>query len=131
MWLCACIIYYLFDTKTLLPKNPCSIAAQASLLADSKFLDMIPEEAANATLDELMQITPFKDHLFSMGWYDDGNGGRRFGIDVGMADFDRGEDEGDKVEGSEEGRGEVEEIEEGLIGKVDARVSVDIVGSRA
>jgi hypothetical protein len=68
MWLCACIIYYLFDTKTLLPKNPCSIAAQASLLADSKFLDMIPEEAANATLDELMQITPFKDHLFSMGW---------------------------------------------------------------
>lgn len=49
IWLCSCIVYYLFDTKTLLPKNPCSIAAQASLLADSKFLDMIPEEAANAT----------------------------------------------------------------------------------
>jgi hypothetical protein len=130
MWLCACIIYWLFDVKTLLPKNPCSIAAQASLLADSKFLDMIPEGAENATLEELMQMTPFKGHLFSMGWWDDGNGGRRFGIDIGMADFDRGEDEVEKAEESEEGRGGVEEIEEGLIGKVDARVSVDIVGSR-
>jgi hypothetical protein len=130
MWLCACIIYYSFDTKTLLPKNPCSIAAQASLLAGSKFLDMIPEGAENATLEELMEMTPFKDHLFSMGWWDDGNGGKRFGIDVGMADFDKGEDDVGKVEESEGGRGEIEEVEEGLIGKADARVSVDIVGSR-
>jgi hypothetical protein len=130
MWLCACIIYYLFDTKTLLPKNPCSIAAQASLLAESKFLDMIPEGAETATLEELMQMTPFKDHLFSMGWWDDGNGGRRFGIDVGMTDFDKGEDEAEKVGESEGGGGGVEDVEEGLVGKVDARVSVDIVGSR-
>ena len=105
MWVCACIVYWFFDTKTLLPENPCSIAAQASLLADSKFLDMIPEEAANATLEELMQMTPFKDHLFSMGWWNDGMGGRRFGIDIGMADFDRGEVEGEKVEESGEAIG--------------------------
>jgi hypothetical protein len=91
---------------------------------------MIPEGAENAILGELMQMTPFKDHLLSMGWWDDGNGGRRFGIDVGVADFDKGEDEAEKVEESEGGRGEVEEIEVGLIGKPDARFSVNIVGSR-
>jgi len=126
MWLCACIVYYLFDTKTLLPKNPCSIAAQTSLLADSKFLDMIPEEAMNATLEELMQMTPFKDHLFSMGWWDDRNGGRRFGIDVGMADFDKGGDEGEKVEESGEVVHRIGDVEQGEAGKVDARVSMDI-----
>jgi hypothetical protein len=113
--------------SNLITKNPCSIAAQASLLADSKFLDMIPEGAENATLEELMQMTPFKDHLFSMGWWDDGMGGRRFGIDVGMADFDGGEDDVDKVEESGDGTGEAEE---GVVGKVDTRVSVDVVGSR-
>jgi hypothetical protein len=127
MWFCAFVVYWLFDTKTLLPNNPCSIAAQASLLADSKFLDMIPDGAGNATLEELMQMTPFKDHLFSMGWWDDGMGGRRFGIDVGMADFDKGEDDAEKLEGSSDRAGKVEE---GLLGKVDARVSVDVVGSR-
>jgi hypothetical protein len=130
MWICACIIYWLLDTKTLLPKNPCSIAAQASLLADSKFLDMIPEGAENATLEELIRMTPFKDHLFSMGWWDDGMGGRRFGIDVGTADFDKGEEDGEKVEEIGESGSGVEEIEEGMAGKADARVRVDIVGSR-
>jgi hypothetical protein len=130
MWLCACTIYWLFDVSNLITKNPCSIAAQASLLADSKFLDMIPEGAENATLEELMQMTPFKGHLFSMGWWDDGMGGRRFGIDVGMADFDKGEDDEGKIEESGNGRDEPGFIEDGMAGKVDARVSVDIVGSR-
>jgi hypothetical protein len=100
MWLCAFSIFWQFDTKTLLPKNPCSIAAQASLLADSKFLDLIPEGAQHATLRELTELTPFKDHLFSMGWWDDGNGGRRFGIDVGMADFDEAVDDEGKLKES-------------------------------
>jgi hypothetical protein len=105
MWLCACIVYYLFDTKTLLPKNPCSM--------------------------ELMQMTPFKDHLFSMGWWDDDMGGRRFGIDVGMADFDKGDD--DDVEKLEERAKDGDgggQMEEGTVVDVDERVSVDIVGAR-
>jgi len=130
MWLCACIVYYLFDTKTLLPENPCSIAAQASLPADSKFLDMIPEEAADATLEELMQMTPFNNHLFSMGWWDDGMGGRRFGIDVGMAGFDRGESGEEKVEESSEGGGGTGDAGEGEAGEVDARVSMNIGTNR-
>ena len=129
MWLCACIVYCLFDTKTLLPKNPCSIAAQASLLADSKFLDMIPEGTEDKTVRELMQMTPFKDHLFSLGWWDDGAGGWRFGIDVGMAGFDRGVDEEEKVEESGEVGNRILGVEEGMVGKADPRISVDIVGS--
>lgn len=89
MWLFTTIALYMFDIKNLILKNPCSIAAQASLLADSKFLEMIPAGAENATAKELMKMTPFVDHQFSMGWWDDENGGRRFGIDVGQADFYR------------------------------------------
>jgi len=100
MWLCTAIALILFDAKDLLPKNPCSIAAQASLIADSKFLDLIPAGAGNATAEEFMQMTPFVDRQFSMGWWDDGNGGRRFGIDVGRADFDR---DGDTADEEEEG----------------------------
>jgi hypothetical protein len=100
MWLCTAIALYLFDVKNLIPKNPCSIAAQASLLADSKFLDMIPAGAENATAEELMKMTPFVDHQFSMGWWDDENGGRRFGIDIGKADFNKdGDGQGEEEEG--------------------------------
>jgi hypothetical protein len=99
MWFCTTIALFLFDTKDLLPKNPCSIAAQASLLADSQFLNLIPACAENATAEELMQMTPFVDREFSMGWWDDENGGRRFGIDVGVADFDKdGNDAGNEEE---------------------------------
>lgn len=90
-WLCTAIAPILFDTKRLI-ENPSCIAAQASLLFDSKLLDMIPANAESATPEELMQMTPFVDHQFSMGMWDDGNGGRRFDIDVGVAEFDRDED---------------------------------------
>jgi hypothetical protein len=93
MWFLTTIALFLFDVKNLIPKNPCSIAAQASLLADSKFLDMIPAGAENATAEDLMKMTPFADHEFSMGWWDDENGGRRFGIDVGKADFNKDTDD--------------------------------------
>jgi hypothetical protein len=93
MWFSTTIALFLFDVKNLIPKNPCSIAAQASLLADSKFLDMIPAGAENATAEDLMKMTPFADHEFSMGWWDDENGGRRFGIDVGKADFNKDTDD--------------------------------------
>jgi len=101
MWLCMTIALILFDTKNLIPRNPCSIAAQASLLAGSKFLDLIPAGAENATAEELMQMTPFVDHEFSMGWWDDDNGGRRFGIDIGKADFDRDGDTANEEEVSD------------------------------
>jgi hypothetical protein len=125
MWLCTSIALILFDAKKLLPKNPCSIAAQASLLADADFLALIPDGAEHLTRKELMEITPFKDHLFSMGWWDNKDGTRRFGIDVGKADHgpEKGGDAIEVGEFADDGHREVN--------KTDARVSVDLVDSRS
>jgi hypothetical protein len=131
MWFFTTIALFLFDVKNLMPKNPCSIAAQASLLADSKFLDMIPAGAENATAEELMKMTPFVDHEFSMGWWDDEDGGRRFGIDVGKADFNKDKDD----VGLEEEETGVEMVDitpkdgYSAVGEVDDRASVDIAWS--
>jgi len=73
---------------------PTSIAAQASLLADSEFLALIPPGAEHATAKEVMEMTPFKDHLFSMGWRTNEDGTKRYGIDVGDADHDNDEKKG-------------------------------------
>ncbi|TIA61168.1 hypothetical protein D6C77_03631 [Aureobasidium pullulans] len=129
MWLCTSLALYLFDIEKLLPKNPCSIAAQASLLADSEFLSLIPPEAEHATTEQLMQMTPFRDHLFSMGWWTNANGARRFGIDIGKADFDEGENDDTEAVVEE---GEIVEAGEGHdeeTGKAAPRLSVDVVDS--
>ncbi|CAD0085539.1 unnamed protein product [Aureobasidium mustum] len=79
---CACP----FDSKELLPKDPCSIAAQASLFADSEFIDLIPPGAESLSDEKLAETTPFKDHLFSLGWWEKEGGEKRtFGVDVGQA----------------------------------------------
>jgi hypothetical protein len=131
MWLFTTIALYLFDIKNLIPKNPCpcSIAAQASLLADSKFLDMIPAGAENATAEELMQMTPFVDHQFSMGWWDDENGGRWFGIDIGKADFNKdGDGEGKEEEGVDVGMVNIAPKDGYIaVGELNARTSIGIV----
>ncbi|KAK3720453.1 hypothetical protein LTR37_003866 [Vermiconidia calcicola] len=78
---------YIMKTKTVLPKNPCSIAAVASLLVDSKILDMISSVSQRRSDTEL--LAPFGGYLFSMGWWAGAEGEvsrRRFGIDVGTAD---------------------------------------------
>lgn len=86
IWICTVVALVLFDSKELLPKDPCSIAAQASLFADSEFIDLIPPGAECLSDKELAETTPFKDHLFSMGWWEkEGEEKRTFGIDVGQA----------------------------------------------
>jgi hypothetical protein len=128
MWLCTTIALVLFDTKNLIPKNPCSIAPQASLLADSKFLDLIPAGAENATPKELMERTPFIDHVFTMGWWDDDSGGRRSGTDVGKAGLNK---EGDD-KSQEEGGVDVEMVDLTMkdgyraVGELIAGTSVDL-----
>jgi hypothetical protein len=89
IWLCTVAAILLSRTKNLLPENPCSIAAQARLFADSQLLSLIPGDIANLTNKQLARETPFVDHMFSLGWWEvDGKGTRRFGIDVGKALFD-------------------------------------------
>lgn len=75
---------------------PTSIAAQADLLADSEFLALILPGAEHATTKELMEMTPFKDHLFSMGWRTNEDGTKRYGIDVGEAENDNDEKKGEE-----------------------------------
>ncbi|OJD30880.1 uncharacterized protein BKCO1_5400068 [Diplodia corticola] len=103
MFVCAALTFALLDTKKVLPKNPCSVAAMASLLAGSKLLAAIPEGAEWMSDRQLRQKGVFEGMVFSMGWWGDGSGvsdddgrsssggdgqaGRsRFGIDIGTAE---------------------------------------------
>lgn len=95
MWICTVVAFVLFDARELLPNIPCSIVAQASLFADSELLGLITPGSEHCTSKELMQMAPFKDHVFSLGWWDKSDGSRRFGIDVGRADA-----QDDKTEGT-------------------------------
>jgi hypothetical protein len=89
IWLFTVAAILLSRTKNLLPENPCSIAAQARLFADSQLLNLIPGDIGHLTNKQLTRETPFVDHMFSLGWWDvDGKGTRRFGIDVGQSSFD-------------------------------------------
>lgn len=89
IWLCTVVAILLSRTKNLLPENPCSIAAQARLFADSQLLSLIPGDIGHLTNKQLARETPFVDHMFSLGWWEvDGKETRRFGIDVGQALFE-------------------------------------------
>jgi len=83
---CTIISLLLFDSDQLVPKDPCSIAAQASLLAGAEFLRLIDPGSESLSNTKLGQTTPFSDHLFSMGWWTKEDGTRRFGIDIGQAE---------------------------------------------
>lgn len=62
----------LMNTRNVLPKNPCSIAAVASLLAGSRILGdptIIPHGAEWWDDEELAKRRVFVDWRFSMGWW--------------------------------------------------------------
>ncbi|KAI0451432.1 hypothetical protein F5B21DRAFT_527961 [Xylaria acuta] len=75
--------YFLIDTKTVLPQNPCSIAGLASLFVDSAI--------CQAQLNEEMKEgaewdnTHWNKWRISLGWWDRPGRGRQYGIDVGRA----------------------------------------------
>ena len=89
MFLCALAVFIVMDTKEVLPKNPCSIAASASLLAGSEMMnpDIIPPGSEWLNDKALMEQGLFRGLLFSLGWWGKGSSGeKRFGIDVGRAE---------------------------------------------
>jgi hypothetical protein len=83
--LCAIVAFSGVDTRNVLPKNPYSIAALASLLAGSELLekDIIPPSAEFRD-DAFLRDHVFDGWLFSMGWWMNEIGEPRFGIDVGQ-----------------------------------------------
>ncbi|KAJ9636690.1 hypothetical protein H2199_007683 [Coniosporium tulheliwenetii] len=90
MVICVIISWVYMDTRRVLPKNPCSIAAVASLLAGSEILgqEFLGRGAEWLTDEELWK--KFEGWTFSLGWWEQAAGGRRrFGIDVGNADESR------------------------------------------
>jgi hypothetical protein len=57
----------LLNTDHVLPKSPCSIAAVASLLADSKLLDQFVQGAWSA--DDKSSKQTFAHRRFYLGWW--------------------------------------------------------------
>ena len=81
--LCLLLAGVLMDTKDVLPKNPCSIAAGASLLADSTILgpDFLGAESQWLSDKELEHV--LWRQRFRMGWFGDGDRG----VDCFKIDF--------------------------------------------
>ncbi|KAL5356036.1 hypothetical protein BJX96DRAFT_171228 [Aspergillus floccosus] len=82
MALCGSISIFLMDTREVLPKNPLSIAAAASLLADSSILGsgttashersmgMIPPGSEWCNDQQLKQRGVFQGRTFTLGWWE-------------------------------------------------------------
>ncbi|KAK2761257.1 hypothetical protein FQN54_001779 [Arachnomyces sp. PD_36] len=81
MLLCAAAAYLSMRTRDILPNDPCSIAAKASLLASSKILseEVIPSGSEWLSNEQLRMNGIFGDgSRFRLKWWD----GERYGIDV-------------------------------------------------
>jgi hypothetical protein len=87
MFICAAITIVMMDTREVLPKNPCSIAGAASLLAGSEMLnpEIIPPGSEWFDDRTLIDQGVFRGLLFSLGWWGGKGREQRFGIDVGRA----------------------------------------------
>lgn len=90
--LCVALSLGLVDARRVLPKNPASIAAGASLVAGGPEMlgrDVVPEGAQWWGDAELEKRVVWGGLFFSLGWWDAngaGGQGRRFGLDVGKAE---------------------------------------------
>ncbi|KAK7534284.1 uncharacterized protein J3D65DRAFT_679225 [Phyllosticta citribraziliensis] len=89
--LCIGLSFWVMDTRRVLPKNPASIAAGASLLAGN--MEMFSSEKFHGEAqwwdnEELERRGVWQGYVFSLGWWSSGVQGeaKRFGIDVGRAD---------------------------------------------
>ena len=81
MIICGAVSIFLMDTRNVLPKNPLSIAATASLLADSSILGtstsgdvksegLIPPGSEWCNDKQLKQCGVFQGRTFTLGWWD-------------------------------------------------------------
>jgi hypothetical protein len=83
MFVCCAITFILLDTNELLPQNPCSIGAAASLLAGSQLVErgVMPAGSEFLSDKEMISRGYFTGMKFRMGWWEQ-HGEKRFGIDV-------------------------------------------------
>ncbi|KAK8029539.1 hypothetical protein PG993_010830 [Apiospora rasikravindrae] len=77
--------YLLIDTKTVLQRNPCTIAGMATLLVDSAICNGQLADIISQDVD-YVHSSIWGSLAFSLGWWEDENEQeRRYGIDVGQA----------------------------------------------
>lgn len=87
MMICGIITFVAMDTRHILPVNPNSIGAVASLLAGSDMLETIPKGSEWCSDAQLKDRDVFQGYCFSLGWWKGTEGEKgRFGIDIGQAD---------------------------------------------
>ncbi|KAF2136700.1 uncharacterized protein K452DRAFT_362381 [Aplosporella prunicola CBS 121167] len=89
--LCVAVSFYLMDTREVLPMNPCSIAAVASLVAGAEMLnpDVTPKGAEWLSDHEMEKRGVWSGHKFGLGWWGEKESvDRRYGIDMGRAEHD-------------------------------------------
>ncbi|CAL5873069.1 uncharacterized protein PFLUO_LOCUS7338 [Penicillium psychrofluorescens] len=86
MLVCAGVAFVTVTTRRVLPKNPCSIGAQISLLAGSDIATRKVLAAGSEWWDDDQLKSALDGWLFSMGWW---NRGERFGIGIGKAEQDQ------------------------------------------
>jgi len=79
MIVCALVTLLTIDLRNILPKNPCSIAAQTSLVAGSQMMRDLPVEAQWLSDKEFEKL--FEGGRYRMGWSGEG-AEERFGIDA-------------------------------------------------
>lgn len=89
MLLCALVALLTSNPKNVLPKNPCSIAAQASLVAGSSMLAEMPAEAQWMDDREFGRL--FEGKRYALGWSEEGYEQGRFGVDVDFKPKQKGE----------------------------------------
>lgn len=89
MLLCALVALLTSNPKNVLPKNPCSIAAQASLVAGSSMVADLPAHAQWMNDREFARL--FEGKRYAMGWSEEGYEQGRFGVDIDLKPKQRGE----------------------------------------
>ena len=80
MLVCSVAAYATLRSRGILPNDPCSIAAKASLLAGSRILseDVIPPGSEWLSDEQLRVNGTFAEDRFRLKWWD----GQRYGIDI-------------------------------------------------
>jgi hypothetical protein len=88
VWMMICAVVSLFTVRLsrILPKNPCSIAAQVSLVAGSQMLSGLPSKAQ--WMDDKEFNTLFEDEKYAMSWSVDVDGTEQFRVDVDKSSVD-------------------------------------------
>jgi hypothetical protein len=84
MVVCVVTMRVLIRVKEVLPHNPCSIAGTATLLAGSEMASrrVIPEGSEWQDYGEVKKAGVMDGWLFALGWWDEAESGKRFGVDV-------------------------------------------------